>query len=73
MLNEEHATAPELESNTRNITIMFEHACARLKGLGPQPRTSNACAALRNNFATHHALTTERQQKVSSNRCEQSS
>ena len=56
MLSEEHAAIPELESDTRNITIMFEHACARLQGLGPQPRTSDARAALRNDLTANHTL-----------------
>ena len=50
---------PELKSHTRDITVMLKHAGTRLQRLGPQPRTSNACTALRNDFATHHALTTE--------------
>ena len=64
---------PELKSHTRDITVMLKHAGTRLQRLGPQPRTSNACTALRNDFATHHALTTERQQKVSCKRCQQGS
>ncbi len=56
MLSEEHAAMPELESDARNITIVFEHACARLQGLGPQPRTSDACATLGNDLTANHAL-----------------
>ena len=37
---------------------MLKHARARLNTLGPQPRTSDARAALRNHFAANHTLET---------------